>query len=120
MIETAKKLFNRLSITIKIALIVIPSGIIGLSIIFIATIRNEWMVMKKNLEENISVHTMIIGSNSIPALIFNDSKAVKENLSSLFVSPNIVTAALYDTSGKLFVSYFKNDSHKTLILSDPP
>ena len=85
MIESAKKIFNKLSIPNKIALIVIPSTIIGLSIIFIAMIVTEWTLVKTKIEEDISAQAIIIGSNSVSAITLNHANAAKETLSSLFL-----------------------------------
>ena len=85
MIESAKKIFNKLSIPNKIVLIVIPSTIIGLSIMFIAIIATEWLSMKTHIEKDISTQAIIIGSNSISAITLNHANAAKETLSSLFL-----------------------------------
>ncbi len=57
----------------------------------------------------------IIGTNCIAALEFDDKKPVKETLLSLRADPRIVAASIYDKTGKVFVTYKRDELIKSKI-----
>ncbi|MBI3813485.1 MAG: HAMP domain-containing protein [Nitrospinae bacterium] len=119
MIKSIRRLFRRLSIRYKVPLVIMSLATATLLIIFIAMVVNEWFVMKENIEGNIEAQTRIIGANSAAALVFDDTKAAAETLSSLSASPHIASAILYDKKGKPFARYLRNNAEKSLLPYEP-
>lgn len=60
------------------------------------------------LVSNLSVQAQEAGSNSVSALLFDDPQSAQRTLSSLKLSSNIVSAAIYSADGKLFATYLRN------------
>lgn len=112
MFESFMKKFSNLSIRHKMALFIMLPGSVILLVIFTTIVLNERLTVKKATEEGLSMQAMIVGSNSVAALIFDDVNTAKENLSSLSPSHHVVAAALYDKSGRLFASYLRDDVMK--------
>jgi signal transduction histidine kinase/DNA-binding response OmpR family regulator len=57
---------------------------------------------------NLSTQAQIIGSNSISALLFNDTQSAENTLSALSAVPNILSASIYGVDGTLFASYVRD------------
>jgi signal transduction histidine kinase len=55
----------------------------------------------------ISIQAQIIGFNSVSALTFNDPAAAQSTLSALSTSPNILSAGILTSDGRLFARYAK-------------
>jgi signal transduction histidine kinase/CheY-like chemotaxis protein len=49
----------------------------------------------------------LVGSNSAPALSFNDKQAGNETLASLQTNPHVLAAAVYDKTGQMFATYLR-------------
>ncbi len=62
----------------------------------------------------------IIGANCVAAIEFDDKKPGKETLQSLKADPRIIAASIYDKSGKIFVTYKKDEIRKNQIPISPP
>lgn len=124
MFESFMKKFSNLSIRHKMAVFIMLPGSVILLVIFTAIVLNERLSVKKATEEGLSMQAMIVGSNSVAALIFDDVNTAKENLSSLSASHHVVAAALYDKNDSLFASYvrdevMRNDVEKTILSLEP-
>lgn len=113
------KRFGNLSIRHKIGMSVVSPALLMLVAVFIAMVLIERSSVMKAVEESTSMQAMVIGSNSITALLFDDKGTANETLSSLSVSPHIVYAALYDKYGSLFAEYSKRGAEKTVIFQGP-
>jgi signal transduction histidine kinase len=75
----------------------------------------DLITFRDGMVRNLSVQAEIIGSNSVSALTFNDTRAAETTLSALSAAPNIVAAGLYGSDGRLFAAYRRTDSgHATL------
>jgi signal transduction histidine kinase/DNA-binding response OmpR family regulator len=60
---------------------------------------------RASIVRNLSLEAEIIGSNTVSALLFDDSQSADKTLSALAISPSIMSAAIYRPSGQLFASY---------------
>src|SRR5579862_2942087 len=60
---------------------------------------------RQNLLSALSTQSQIVGSNSVSAIVFNDSQSAAKTLSALEVAPNIVAASIYTANGQLFAAY---------------
>lgn len=59
---------------------------------------------------NLSIEAQVAGSNSISALLFNDNAAAEKTLAAFRLAPNIISACIYDSSGKPFASYQRDSN----------
>jgi signal transduction histidine kinase len=59
------------------------------------------------IAHNLSTQAQIIGSNTVSALMFNDSRAAETTLSALKASPHVVFAAIYTSDGQFFSGYWR-------------
>jgi signal transduction histidine kinase/DNA-binding response OmpR family regulator len=80
------------------ALLLACSAFIGYDL---ATFRTATM-------RSLSAQARIISSSSISALLFDDPQPAAMTLSALKESPNVISAVIYDTRGKVFASYLRS------------
>ncbi len=85
----------------------------------------EIVTFRQKMVDDLSTLGGIIGANSTAAVLFNDSAAAKETLSSLKAEPNIRQAVIFLQDGREFARYslrsapqYRNASIKELSLSD--
>jgi len=72
------------------------------------------------IAHNLSTEAQIIGSNTVSAIVFNDSHAAENTLSALKASPNILYAAIYTPDGDTFSAYWRDNGGKALPLPAIP
>ena len=96
---TGLRIRNKL-IVIILAVSLIVVGIIG-------AVRIAWDIEqgRKSLLQESSALLQLIGDRSSAALIFEDTRLAKENLSSLQKIPNIVDACIYRKDNTLLALY---------------
>ena len=66
------------------------------------------------IAHNLSTQAQIIGSNTVSALVFNDSRAAETTLSALKASPQVAYAAIYTSEGKFFAGYWPGEHGQSL------
>ena len=113
------KIFKNLSITKKLIAIAMLSSTVTLVLVVSAFVTNDISSYKSNMTKDLSVTALIIGYNSSATLIFGDTDAANETLSSLRAEPSIVSAAIYDAEGNLFSSYTKGSMTNSQV-EEPP
>ena len=69
---------------------------------------------------NLSTEAQIIGSNTVSALVFDDSRTAENTLSALKASPHITYAAIYTPDGQMFAGYWHDGGGKSLPLPAIP
>jgi signal transduction histidine kinase/CheY-like chemotaxis protein len=69
---------------------------------------------------NLSTEAQIIGSNTVSALLFDDSRTAENTLSALKASPHITYAAIYTPDGQVFAGYWHDSRGKSLPLPAIP
>src|SRR6266545_3431024 len=99
-----------ISIKWKLQLIIMFSVVAALALACGAFLTYDLVMFQNRLETDLSVLADLIGQNSTAALSFNDTKAAREILADLKGKPNIVAAAMYASSGKVFATYRRDDS----------
>jgi len=67
-----------------------------------AFIAYDMVSFRAGIVRNLSTQAQIIGSNSVSALIFNDSQSAENTLSALKAAHNVMFAGIYTPDGKLF------------------
>jgi signal transduction histidine kinase len=87
---------------------------IALATVIVLLAAGVWMaryVDRANARQEVdevSVQARVLASTVTAALAFNDRKAAQEYVNAIRANPQIAAAAIYDSGGKLFVSYQKN------------
>ncbi len=85
-----------------------------------AFIGYDLVTFRATIVRNLSTQAQIIGSNSVSALLFNDSKSAENTLSALQAAPNIVSAVIYTPDGKAFASYSRDRKNQISALPAVP
>ena len=73
-----------------------------------AFIAYDMVSFRAGIVRNLSTQAQIIGSNSVSALIFNDSQSAENTLSALQAAHNVMFAGIYTPDGKLFAAYSRD------------
>src|SRR2546430_8566199 len=73
-----------------------------------ALIAYDMMSFRAGIVRNLSTQAQIIGSNSVSALIFNDSQSAENTLYALQAAHNVMFAGIYTPDGKLFAAYSRD------------
>lgn len=63
---------------------------------------------RQTLERSLSIQAQIIGANSVSALMIKDPDDARETLAALRAAPDIVSATVFDSSGKVFARYSRD------------
>ena len=102
--------YNRLSISKKLNFMSISTALIAgiLSVIFI--LLYQYHNEKSNVENANQTLTKILAKNIAPALLFDDSKNIKESLLSLSYEKRVKQAFAMDDKWKLLGSYSRDNS----------
>lgn len=58
-----------------------------------------------SIVRNLSIEAQVAGSDSVSALLFDDNAAAAKTLAAFRLAPNVISASIYDGSGKAFASY---------------
>jgi signal transduction histidine kinase len=69
---------------------------------------------RKNLTSSLQTEAEILGSNSVSALLFNDSESATSTLSALHNAPPVLGAVIINSSGAPFATY-RRDSASPVI-----
>jgi len=100
-----KQRFQKLSIRSKLSVIVLVTS--GALICLMATyfIVDRAFTYRRNMIENITTLSKVIGINSTAALAFDDPDTAKEILSALSAEPRVVAACIFNTDATSFATY---------------
>ena len=71
---------------------------------------------RTNLVDSLSTQAQIIASNSISAIVFNDAQSAEKTLAALKNSPNVDSAGILTTDGRLFAEYWKDPKIRATVL----
>lgn len=99
-------------------LTVLTSGL-ALVLAFSAIIYYESTVSRERLKRELTNLANITGQIIVTALEFDDAALAREILQTLDVDPYILEAAVYDQTGKLFVSHQRKGLEKSFLPSRP-
>jgi PAS domain S-box-containing protein len=107
-----------LSIQHKLQTIVMLTSAVALlvaSVVFTLYDRSTFLRAKT---QDLSASATMIGSNSMAALSFADSKSAKEILAALRAKPTVDHACIYDKDGRVFATYSRDAAQTDF--SPPP
>lgn len=93
----------------------ILAGVIMLGLIAIfSEVVTEYVEMHRESRDRMSVLADVIGSGSATGIVFNDSKAVNQDLALLRAVPNVMSATIYFPDGSVFTRYEREGAAGTL------
>jgi PAS domain S-box-containing protein len=99
---------RELSIRRKIMAVTMLTSVVVLVLAVAAFIAYDLATFRESLRRSLTTLAQVTAQNSTAALAFGNDKDAAETLSSLRLEPQIIAAALYDGTGKLFVWYPTN------------
>jgi signal transduction histidine kinase/CheY-like chemotaxis protein len=97
--------FRRLSIRYKLHVIVFFTSTVALLLVMLASFGSQWLLVRKQLTDEIRALAMVIAENSSAGIVFEDRAALTTILRSLAAKPNIVFARIYNARGVLYAEY---------------
>lgn len=65
----------------------------------------DMATFRQGIVRNLSIQSQVAGSNSVSALVFDDSASAQRTLSAFRAAPSIVSAAVYTAEGNVFATY---------------
>src|SRR5260370_9788135 len=105
------KRLTRMNILVSGAALLIACG---------AFVTYDWITSRETMVHNLSIQAQIAGSNSVSALLFNDSQSAENTLSALKAAPNIVSASIYTAEGRAFSFYSADGKHEAQVMPALP
>ncbi|HEX4265736.1 MAG TPA: PAS domain S-box protein [Verrucomicrobiae bacterium] len=96
------------SIRRKIMTVTMLTSTVVLTVTVLAFMAYDVSTFRESMRRNLTTLAQVTAENSTAALAFGNDRDAADTLSSLRLEPQIVAAALYDSSGKLFVRYPTN------------
>ncbi|ESS71732.1 sensor protein GacS [Methyloglobulus morosus KoM1] len=111
------KWFSNAPIRVKLVSIMMLTALLAIILATTAVVINEYISIKDNTEQQLSLIADMIAWNSSAALTFNDVQTEQEILNGLSKQPSLVFAHLYDKSGDLFAHYHSGDSPEPTLTS---
>ncbi|MBW2143362.1 MAG: HAMP domain-containing protein, partial [Deltaproteobacteria bacterium] len=111
--------FRNIPIKHKLTMIIMLTAIIVLILSSVSFVANDVRTLRQAMIDNLSTLADIIGSNSTAALTFNDRASAEETLSALKDEPHIISACIYQKSGKKFAEYIRQGVNRDLLSPGP-
>jgi len=105
---------SSMSFKMKLRIVILSVSIVSLVVALLGIGVFNIKKHQQLLIENIKILAKSTAYNVTPTLTFNDSISAKEILQSLNVSPDILTATLFDAEGHIFVQYHASSLAKRL------
>ena len=111
-----ERLLKDVSIRWKVVAIILGVAAISLLLAGAGMLWNARVAFERQTEQKLNLLADVIGLNSTAALAFQDARAAVETLAALRGDPHVTAGGLYDTHGRLFARYRRDDV--TLVLAD--
>ncbi len=94
----------------KITLVVMATSGAALLTAILALLVDEYVSHRDDAARRLRIIARIVATQSSAAVLFKDSLAAEEILSSLRAEQELVSAAIYSIDGQLFVRYLRPDA----------
>ena len=98
-------LFRATSIKRKLTLVVMLATTVALLAAAVQFIANDIRDYRRHVLDDLAILGHIVGENCTSPLEFEDAKVATRTLAALEAKPNVVAAAVYGRTGKLFAAY---------------
>ena len=112
-------IFRDISIKQKLNFIILFTSAIALLIACTVFVIYDQITFKNNMTRNLVTLAEIIGDNCTAALTFYIENDAKETLSALNAEQQIVSACIYEGSGKVFAEYHRSGAQGELSPPEP-
>jgi signal transduction histidine kinase/CheY-like chemotaxis protein len=89
----------------KLTLMAVLTTLVALVIASAAMLAFDLRTFQRYWVDDLTTQADIMARVTAPAIAFNDAKTAQQNLAVLGVRPQILSAAVYTSSGALFASY---------------
>lgn len=106
--------FRDIPIKNKLRFLILLTSGIALLLAGSAFIANEMFTFRQTMVADLFTLSDLVGMNSTAGLLFNDEKAINENLASLRAKKNILLAHIFTPDGRIFASYYREDVNPKL------
>jgi signal transduction histidine kinase/DNA-binding response OmpR family regulator len=100
---------QRLSIRIKLTLMMAAASTVGLVLIAAAFIVRDGGFFRMSMQRDLETLASVLGANSAAPLAFKDGKFAAELLAAVHNVPEVTAAALYDDQGTRFAEFRRED-----------
>jgi signal transduction histidine kinase/ActR/RegA family two-component response regulator len=107
------------SVRSKLIIMAVSTTFVALLSTAIAMLLYDLRTFQQYWVDDLTTQADIIASVTAPALAFNDAKSAQQNLAVLRVRPQILSGAIYSSSGARFASYAQQQS-QDLTFPDKP
>jgi signal transduction histidine kinase/CheY-like chemotaxis protein len=97
--------FKNVSIQSKLALLILFATLFALVLAFAGFGIYERASFRHDIAQQVSTLADTLGANTAASLAFDDSKTAADMLAALKADPNVETAWLYDSGGRVFAHY---------------
>jgi signal transduction histidine kinase/CheY-like chemotaxis protein len=101
--------FKNVSVQIKLALLILFASFFALVLASVGFGLYERANFRTEMTQELSALAGTLGSNAAASIAFDDHKSATEMLSALRGQRNILAANLYDSQGKVFAEYRRDD-----------
>ena len=101
--------FRDSSIQRKLTIVIFCTSLLGLSMACLAFEMYERASFRNSLIAHLAADADMLGLHTAASLEFNDRKSAQDILAGLRVERNILAACLYDSHGKIFAEYQRED-----------
>ena len=116
-----RTMLQNLSLRAKLTGIILAVTLFAVGVTLAVVVVTDLGRVRQALQENAMVLTRAVGDSSVSALAFGDKTAAQEILVRLASSPEVISAVLYDTQGKLFAAYgTPKEKRSSLVPSQTP
>jgi two-component system, sensor histidine kinase and response regulator len=113
-----KTQFLDFSITRKLALLMVSSAGIALSLVLIVFFFETITRTERTTIFQMNALSKVISHNVTGALAFSDGTTAKQTLNALNDYPLVLAAAVYDNNGKLFASFSRQNHTIPILLKE--
>jgi signal transduction histidine kinase len=103
----------------KITLVVMAASGAALLLAILALLVDEYVSHRDDAARRLRIIARIVATQSSAAVLFKDSRAAEEILSSLRAEEELVAAAIYTVEGHLFVRYHRPDGRPEVLPARP-
>ena len=86
----------------------------------IGFISYDVVVYRQNITDNLATQALVIGTNTVSAILFNDPATAENSLAPLSSAPSVIYAGIYTSDGKPFLSYSRAHPAPSLPLPSIP
>lgn len=92
----------------KLTLSIMLTSIAALLLSSTAFVAYDVTLFRREMVEKLASLAGVAGNNTVAALEFSDPKSAADTLSSLRAEPNLIAALVFDRSGRVFASYWRD------------